>query len=57
MVVLHVGFKVGCRSVGIEVSSNRFALSLEMKDKIVEAYHIPKSWQEKFHFLNQNCAM
>ena len=56
MVVLHVGVKVGCRSLGVEVSPNRFNLSLELKDSLSETNLISKAFGEKFHFFNSNCA-
>jgi cyclopropane fatty-acyl-phospholipid synthase-like methyltransferase len=56
MVVLHVGVKVGCRSFGVEVSSNRFKLSLDLKDSLVDSNLISEALGDKFHFFNNNCA-
>lgn len=56
MVGLHVGAKVGCRSVGIEVSENRFGLSLELLDRLIKKGTVPDSWKDRYYFFNKNCA-
>ena len=56
MVALHVGFEIGCHSVGIEVSPNRFNLSLELKDRVLEHDLRGVPLRERIHFFNLNCA-
>ena len=56
MVVLHIALEIGCRSVGIEVSPNRFNLSLEIKDRVLENYLHGDSLRQRLHFFNLNCA-
>ena len=53
---MHVACEVGCRSIGIEASSNRFNLSLELKDRVLESNDRLRSIRDKIHFFNLNCA-